>query len=220
MHLQRTLGLLGALSGLVASFLLFTSGIVNNIEVAATSSSNTIARVLVDSQQKILIGTYMLMLGVLFFLFFLGFLRSKTSAAGEGLAWLSKTAFGGGLVGAAMLLLSAHFGQALMILSSYGGETQVAKSLYLLDWNWYLLVEAIPIAVFVGASSAFGLGSGEWPRWLTWSGIPISLLLALPYVTGGGMMLSYIWIAALSIYMARDQRRTIVASPNLDKAGP
>ena len=215
---ERFLGLFGAATGLLAALLMLTAGIVHNIEVAAASSSSTIAAALVESQLSTLIGTYLLMLGVLFFLFFLGYLRSKTSAHGEGLAWLSRTAFGAGLVGAAMLLLSAHFGQALMILSSYGGETQVAKSLYLLDWNWYLLVEAIPLAVFIGASSAYGLASEEWPRWITWSGFPISLLLVFPYVTGGGIMFSYIWIGALSIYLARNQRRTMAASPPLQRA--
>lgn len=216
---DRIMGLFGAASGLFAALLMFTAGIVNNIEVAATSSSSTIAAVLVESQQSILIGTYMLMLGVLFLLLFLAFVRSQATAAGQGLDWLSRAAFGAGLVGAAMLLLSAHFGQALMILSSYGGETQVAKSLYLLDWNWYLLVEAIPMAVFVGASSAYGLVSEQWPKWITWSGILVSLLLVLPYVTGGGIMLSYIWIGALSIFMVRVRRRTIVAPGPFDRAG-
>lgn len=220
MHREGILGLLGAGSGLVASILMFTSGIVNNIEVGATSSSSTIAGALVNSRQEILIGTYTLMVGVLFFLFFVGFLRKKTSSHAEGLDWLSITAFGGGLVGAAMLLLSAHFSQALMALPSYGGETQVAKSLYLLDWNWYLLVEAIPIAVFVGASSAYGLVGEEWPRWLTLSGIPISLLLVLPFVTGGGMMLSFLWIAALSIHLVRDHQRAMDTLTPANRAGP
>ena len=216
---ERNIGLFGAASGLLASILMFSAGVVKDIQVAATSSSSTIASVLVDSQQTILIGTYMLMLGVLFFLLFLGFVRGQATVTGHGLDWLSRTAFGAGLVGAAMLLLSAHFGQALMILPSYGGETQVAKSLYLLDWNWYLLVEAIPIAVFVGASSANALLSQEWPMWISWPGLAISLLLVLPYVTGGGIMLSYLWIAALSIYLVKDQRRMMDGAAPANRAG-
>lgn len=136
---------------------MFAAGIINDIEVAATSSSSTIAAAVIDSQQSVLVGTYLLMLGVFFFIIFIAYLRGQTSLQSEGVDWLSRTAFTGGVVACAMLLLSAHFGQSLTILPGYGTETQVAKALYLLDWNWYLLVEAIPIAVFIGANSVFGL---------------------------------------------------------------
>ena len=161
MKRDRILQYFGAASGLVAAVLMFSAGIINDIEVDAVSSSSAIAAAIIDSQQEVIFGTYLLVLRVFFFF---GYLRGEASGQRVEAHWLSRTVFGAGLVGCAMLLLSAHFGQSLTILSSYGNETQVAKSLYLLDWNWYLLVEAIPIAVFIGANSINGLFNDVWPR--------------------------------------------------------
>lgn len=207
MKREKSLRLFAAASGLAAAGLMFASALVHNIEVAAVSSSPTIAAAMVDAQQTGLLGAYLLMLGVFFFIFFAGYLRMGAPPGTPSIGWLVDTAFGAGMVAASMLLLSAHFGQALTILPRYGGETQVAKALYLLDWNWYLLVEAIPIAVFIAGNSAVGVLANRWPWWLNWPGLAISAILLLPFVTGGGIMLSYLWIAALSVYQLNVERR-------------
>jgi hypothetical protein len=122
-------------------------------------------------------------------------------------------------VAAAMLLLSAHFGQALTILPRYGSETQVAKALYLLDWNWYLLVETIPIAVFIGDYSALGFLGKHWPWWINGPGLASAVLLLIPFVTGGGIMLGYVWTAALAIYQLIAERRTDPTQQAQDRMG-
>lgn len=212
MNREKIVRLFGAGSGLVASALLIASGIVHDIEISATSSASTIAAAVVESQQSILIGAYLLMLGVFFLLFFVGYLRGGGISSADEFSWLANTGFGGGLIAGGMLLLSAHFIQSLTILQSYGAESQVAKALYLLDWNWYLLVEAIPIAVFIGANCAYALYHAEWPAWIAWTGIGIALLLLLPFVTGGGLMLSYGWLALLSIHRIFVENRAFSAA--------
>lgn len=203
----KVLRIFGAAAGLIAAVLMFGSEILRDVEVPAVSPSSNIAAGIIDAQRSIFMGTYLLMVGVFFFIFFVGYLRGRSSPRHEEVGWLPNTAFAGGLVAAATLLLSAHFDQSLTILSGYGAETQVAKSLYLLKWNWYLLVEAIPIAVFIGANSLHGLLREEWAWWIIWPGLAISLLLVLPYVTGSGVMLSYIWVGALSIHQLIVERK-------------
>ena len=200
MKRERALRIVGAGSGLAAAVLLLSSVIFGDIGAPAVSHSSSIAAAVVENQQSVFVGSYLLMLGVFFFILFAAYLRGQC-AADEGAGWLPNAAFAGGLVASAMLLLSAHFDQALTILSGYGNETQVAKSLYLLKWNWYLLVEAIPLALFAGAHSVYGLLRRRWTWWINWPGLALALLLLLPYVTGGGVMLSYLWIGAVSIHL-------------------
>jgi hypothetical protein len=194
----------GAAFGLLSAALLFASGIVNDITVPAVSSSSTIAAALLREQTRILVGTYLLMLGAFFLVLFTAYLRHYLVLKANEDNWLISVAFGGGLIAASMLLLSAHFGQAFTILSSYGSETQVAKALYLLDWNWYLLVEAPPIAAMVASIGVIGATRKVLPRWLSWSGILLAFLLLVPFITGGGIMLSYLWLGALALVILFD----------------
>lgn len=196
----------GATFGLLSAALLFVSGIVNDITVPAVSSSSTIAAALLREQTRILVGTYLLMLGAFFLVLFTAYLRHYLVLKANEDNWLISVAFGGGLIASAMFLLSAHFGQAFTILSSYGSETQVAKALYLLDWNWYLLVEAPPIAALVASIGVIGVTRKVLPRWLSWSGILLALMLLVPFVTGGGIMLSYLWLGALALVILFDMR--------------
>ena len=205
--------ILGAATGFVSAALLIASAIFRDIQVPVVASSSTIARAIIENQQSVFVGSYLLMLGVLFFLLFVGYLRGNYLVENDQYAWLPHAAFAGGIVMSAMLLLTAHFNQSLTILSGYGGETQVAKTIYLLKWNWYLLVEAIPVALFVGATSVYGLVQKRGAWWINWPGTAIALLLIVPYVTGGGVMLSYLWIGAFSLHRIISERKNNLPLP-------
>lgn len=200
---------LEALTGLLSATLLFIGSIVNDIEVAATSESSVIAGVLTQNQTTILVGTYITLLGVFFFLWFLAYVRHFLYEILEKDHWLISTAFGGGLVAAALLLVAAHFSQAFTILSNYGSETQVAKALYLLDWNWYLLVEAPPLATMIGAISIVSFKQKALPIWLNWWGLVLTIVLLMPIITGSGIILAYLWLAALSIVLVFKKRQAV-----------
>ena len=220
MKRERALRIFGAGTGLFAAVLMFSSVIFRDIQVPAVAHSSTIAAAIVEGQRSTFVGTYLLMLGVFFFIFFIGYLRGQSFRHRDGVGWLANTAFAGGLVASAMLLLAAHFDQSLTILSGYGNETQVAKTLYLLKWNWYLLVEAIPLAVFVGANSVHAQIRNEWAWWINWPGLALSLLLLLPYVTGSGVMLSYLWIGVLSIHRLMRERKARPPEEAVVSSGP
>jgi hypothetical protein len=172
-----------------------------NDEVSVTASSSRIAETLIDNQSTILAGTYLMLLGVFFLIIFLGYLRAFLLAATDEKSWLVSVAFGGGLVACAMLLLAAHFSQAFTVLESYGGETQVAKALYLLEWNWYLLVEAPPLAALVGATTAIGFRTRALPWWLNGWGTLLTLALLSPILPGSGVMLTFLWVVTLSVVL-------------------
>ena len=130
----------GAFSGVLASLLLIVGGGLTDINpiVDVTASSANIANVFIENQTELLTGTYLRLLGVFALMWFLAYLREVLLENASDKSWVISVAFGGGLIACAMLLLSAHFMQSFTILDNYGSETQVAKALYLLDWNWYL----------------------------------------------------------------------------------
>lgn len=194
---------LSAGSGVVASVLVVTGIIVRDIndEVAVQASSSTIARTFIEHRPALLAGTYLTILGVFFLVFFLGYLRKYLLEATDEDHWLASVAYGGGLVACAMLLLASHFTQAFTVLSSYRAETQVAKALYVLEWNEYILVEAPPLAALAGATTAIGFGHKAFPWWINWGGALLTLLLLSPMLPGSGVLLVFFWLAALSVLL-------------------
>ena len=193
----------GALSGVIASVLIVTGMIVGDLNalVPVVSPSSTIATTFVAHRTKILISTYLSLLGVFFLMGFLAYLRAFLLDTTGEQNWLASVAFGGGLVACAMLLLAAHFNQAFTVLSDYGAETQIAKTLYVLDWNDYLLVEAPALAALVGATTATGFTYRVFPRWLNWWGALLTLVLLGPVLPGSGVMVTFLWVAALSVLL-------------------
>ena len=196
-------GRVSAASGIVAALLLLAGIIVSDVngEVSVTAPSSRIAETFIDNQSSILAGTYLTVLGVFFLIIFLGYLREFLLTATDEKTWLASVAFGGGLVACAMLLIGAHFSQAFTVLESYGGETQVAKALYVLEWNWYLLVEAPPLAALVGATAAIGFAHRVLPWWLNGWGALLTLALLSPFLPGSGVMVTFLWVVALSVVL-------------------
>lgn len=201
----------GAFSGVLASILLIVGGGLTDINpiVDVTASSANIANVFMEKQTEILAGTYLSLLGIFALMWFLAYLREVLLKNAGDKSWVVSVAFGGGLIACAMLLLSAHFMQSFAILDNYGGETQAAKALYLLDWNWYLLVEAPALAALVGATTVISFSNKIFPRWMNWWGILLTIILLSPGIPGSGVVLTYLWVAVLSVLLLLKTRRTI-----------
>ena len=193
----------GAFSGVLASLLLIVGGGLTDINpiVDVTASSANIANVFIENQTELLTGTYLRLLGVFALMWFLAYLREVLLENASDKSWVISVAFGGGLIACAMLLLSAHFMQSFTILDNYGSETQVAKALYLLDWNWYLLVEAPALAALVGATTAISFSNKIFPRWMNWWGVLLTIILLSPGIPGSGVVVTYLWLAVLSVLL-------------------
>ena len=189
-----------AATGIAAALLIMTGIVISDIngEVSVTASSSRIASTMIANQSTILTGSYFVLIGVFFFIIFLGYLRAFLLATSPNRPWLVYVAHGGGLIACAMLLLAAHFSQAFTVLESYGGETQVAKALYVLEWNWYLLVEAPPLAALVGATALVGFAQKALPWWLSAWGALLTIALLAPTLPGIGILLTFLWVIALS----------------------
>ena len=194
---------IGALSGVIASALLMAGHIITDLNplVPVVSSSTAIARVFTQNRTKVLTGAYLTLLGVFFLIAFLSYLRSYLRAATEGENWLITAGYGGGLIASAMILLATHFKLAFTVLPSYGAETQVAKALYVLEWNGRLLVEAPGLAALVGAIAVISFMDNLFPWWFNGWGALLTLVLLGPFLPGSGVMVTFLWLAVLGVIM-------------------
>jgi Na+-transporting methylmalonyl-CoA/oxaloacetate decarboxylase gamma subunit len=194
---------LGAISGVVAAALIIAGTIFSDINplVSPHDPSDAIASTFQQERSNLLLGSYLTMLGVFVFLWFLAYLRSHLSNTSER-HWLANVAFGGGLISGAMILLATHFKQAFTVVSNFQGENQAAKALYILEWNERLLVEAPPLAALVGATAITGFIFRSFPWWISGLGILATGLLLSPSVSGLGVILAFLWIALVSVYLA------------------
>lgn len=193
---------LGAGSGGVASVLLIAGMILKDVndQVSVQASSGSIARTFLENRFEILAGSYLTLLGVFLLVLFLAFLRTYLAQVSDD-HWLVSAAFGGGLIACAMLLLGTHFTQAFTVLPTYRGETQVAKALYILEWNHLLLVEAPPLAALVGALIVIGFMYDAFPWWINGPGALLALLLLSPGLPGSGVVLFFLWLIVVSVFL-------------------
>jgi hypothetical protein len=172
---------LGAISGVVAAALIIAGTIFSDINplVSPHDPSDAIASTFQQERSNLLLGSYLTMLGVFVFLWFLAYLRSHLSNTSER-HWLANVAFGGGLISGAMILLATHFKQAFTVVSNFQGENQAAKALYILEWNERLLVEAPPPRGTRGSDSHCGVHLSKLPLVDQRTGYPRDRLVVEP----------------------------------------
>jgi hypothetical protein len=163
-----------------------------------------------------LVAVYLPGFGVTSLLFFAGALRQRLRRDDDADA-LATVGLAGGVGLVVKLLIAAG---ALAVLA-FRADTDPAVARALYDANALLVALAVfPASAFVAASSVAALTSGVLPRWLTWSGLGLTVLQLLgaaayqrsgPFMpqadTGflpAAMAASMLWIAATSIALLRD----------------
>ncbi|MBI2856639.1 MAG: hypothetical protein HYX93_07320 [Chloroflexi bacterium] len=197
--------LMGALSG-VATVAFFIAAFVlrGDDELEPGRSSAQISAELARVSDKIEVSAYLVLVAMLMFIWFLGYIRRYLlGAEGEG-GWLTPVAYGGGLVSVGVLLgfLALDFG--LTAISDYAADVQIAKTLIALQWN-YVWLFAPPLIAFTVAASAVIIRFRALPIWLGWLGVPVALSLLAPWM---GVPLFYGWVLLLSLVLTYWALRT------------
>jgi hypothetical protein len=187
----------------------------------ADDSIGKIGSYFADHDSDILVANLLLGIAVVLFLWFLGSLRSYLRAGEGGEGRLSAAAFGGGIVGAALLLAGAALlnGIAFKLTDSHGVSPDLVRALF--DASAALFaMGSFGFAVFFAAASCSGARSGALPAWAYWGGSVVAVLqllggLALVaksgfFATGGAMgfiapLSALIWVVGVSLtIMSRD----------------
>ena len=203
---------LGALSGIVFVVRLVVSGGItqsNDADLSPESPSTEIAREFVDQSGQDEVGILVAFVGLIFFFWFLAYFRLHLEQSeGEG-GWLHSVAYGGGLVGAGMLLVLGGLDIATTSVSKYGPDTEAAKALFALTWNSIWLI-ASPLIALTAAASVVIIRFRALPGWVGWIGIVVALSLFMPWI---GMVGFMAWVLIVSVVLLTRAGRTAQAEP-------
>lgn len=172
-----------------------------------------------DHHSDLLTANLLLGLSAVFFLWFLGSLRSYLRAGEGGEGRLSAAAFGAGVAGIAMLLVGAALFNGLAFTLADGATPDPSITRAIFDAaSGVLAMVGFAFAVLFGAASCSAARSGALPGWLVWSGSVIALLQVLGglavvvktgfFATGGAMgfiapLTGIVWVVAVSVVLMR-----------------
>ena len=135
-----------------------------------SDSPTQVAAKFVRNQAGVLIGSYLLMVGLAFFAIFLAVLRSALRAAEGEPGIFSTLTFGAGMAGLAVTCgYVAIYGSLAHGVAS-GGGANLVFAMFAVS-NAIDSVSGIFIALAVLAAAAVILRTAAFPRWLGWMGL-------------------------------------------------
>lgn len=181
----------------------------------------------IEHGERMLTGTYLLMLQVPLMLVFLGGLFARMRRAEGGSGVLSLIALGAGLVMTSMLYMGWMIaGNITTFIAEEGGNPATVSAMDALA-PMSLALSAFPRAILIGAVSFLVLERGIAPRWIGVSGLvlaAIHLAGTLTLVIGDifpvlalASLVYTIWIMALSVSVLR---RTVPAPQTVGQPLP
>ena len=153
---------------------------------------------------SILAGTFLFMLGTLFFLWFLGLVRAQLGPAEGGERRISSIAYAAGIVTAVALLLmpAVHAAGAI----NNDNLSPDAAQVYLGLGDAFFYAAELAAAVFLLATGLTSLSTGAFPKWLAWISLVISLWLLVPPIGWAALLFAFpLWLIAVSLILLRDR---------------
>jgi hypothetical protein len=208
---NRPVPLTAALSGAASIVLLFAGqGFSGSSSPDLTASRAKIVAWL--AQQHTSAGAYvggvLELLGILAMVVFAATLWSVLRSSGDAADEIpASTAFGAGLVSAAVKMASLPAAFAALWRHNEGLSPQLASALIDMNNVAFVLTWTLD-AVMLGAAAVVIFRRAVLPRWLGWFGAVTAVLLivsapAADVVPPLGMLLGFVWIVATSIVLTR-----------------
>jgi len=157
----------------------------------------------------ILVGALLWSIGVLFFIWFLGSLRSHLLAAEGGDGRLAKLAYGGGLVAAAIAMLIPAADEVGALNKDHIDASGAAVLHHFSDAFFIATEYTLPI-LFV-ATAIVALRHAALPKWLAWLSVLIGVVLLIGPIGWAALIFATpIWTLIVSILLWRraEQPRT------------
>ena len=206
----------GAAAGLLAVALLIVGFFIPGTPPKASDSAVKITNYLIDKRGSLLAGQMLLGLGLAFFVFWLGalrsYLRGRSDDGGAAVA-----AVGGGLIGVALTMVGSAVVAATVFKVAKVGNLTLNRALFDTFGSMFSIA-GFGFAVLIGAASLSGARGGALPGWLTGTGLVVavlSLIGTLSLVSTSGFfapgeafgfivfLLGLAWIVAVSVVMLR-----------------
>ena len=203
------------LTGIVAVALWIIGVIVQeNSELADKDSPEEILAVLQSDANTIIAGGVIFAFGVVFFIWFLGSLRSTLFAAEGGVGRLSSIAYGSGMLAALTLILQI----APSVQGAFDKDDlspEAAQALQSVGEAAFGGTEFTLLAMFAAVGLII-LRTRVLGAWLGWVSLAIALLLAIIPIGWAGVVFAFpLWTLIVSVLLFRHGSTTpaVTATP-------
>ncbi len=198
LRLQRWLPLTGILA--VALWVIGLLITESTDMPADDASADQVLAWVQDNADTITIGSFLFMIGVFFFFWFLGALRERLFLAEGGSAALTATTFAGG-VAMAVFALGFLGGDLAAGISEDSLNATTADALHNLGDLFFVGAE-ISAAVLLAGTGLVALQTRVLPKWLAWVSLLIALVLLIGPIGWAALIFAVpLWIIVLSILM-------------------
>lgn len=141
-----------------------------------------------------------LLAATFFLICFVAYLRLHLQRHEGEDGWIASAAYAGGLITAGLFLVMGSLGLAQGVAVNEGADIQVSSMLNVLAWD-FISAAGPSLGLLIGATSVAGLRYAALPRWVSWTGVPIAVLLVAGTVISAawyGFMLSMPWLLLVS----------------------
>lgn len=206
--IERTAPLagIGAVGGVLAGLLVLHS----TNEPGDGASAQQVLTYLDDRGTRILAGSFVCMVGLIAFVWFLAALRTRLAEAEGGDGFLSSIAFGGGLLSTAFLaftLVPTASGAIALQDSHSTFGPDAAQALMQLNSAAYS-VAYMTMSIPLIATAAVALRTRALPRSLGYTSAVLGVVMIVPFVNWLAFgFLFPLWLVACSITLARRSAR-------------
>ena len=164
-----------------------------------------------DKQSTLMLAGILGAIGAVFFLFFVGYLRSVLRTAEGGPGTLSSIAAGGGIVATTGMLI--FMGLGFVLTESIDGfEPATVQTLNALNANFFFPL-AGGLAAFTLATGLVAKRTRALPAWLAWIAIVLGVTTLSP-VGFFAFLGSIVWVLVTSIYL-RTRQGSTTATPTV-----
>ena len=153
-----------------------------------------------NNESEILLGTFLFMLGTLFFLWFLGLVRTRLVDTEGGSHRLSSIAFAAG-VATSVSLLAMPAVHATGAINNENLSPHAAQVYLGINLAFFYAAE-MSAAVFLLALGLASLAKQAFPGWLAWLSILLAVWLVIPPIGWVALLYGFpVWLAAVSVLL-------------------
>jgi hypothetical protein len=159
-----------------------------------------------EQDGSILLGTFLFIVGTLFFLWFLGLVRAQLGPAEGGTRRVSSIAYAAGVATAiALLLMPAVHATGAINKNNLSPE---AAQVYLGLGVTFFYAAELAAAVFLLATGLTAFSTGALPKWLAWISLVLALWLLIVPIGWAALLYGFpIWLIVVSVLLWRSRTR-------------
>lgn len=157
-----------------------------------------------DHRAQLAVSLYLLVLASVFFVFFAAHLARVIRAVPGG-DWLHRVVFAGGVLIAVGFLVGAALTLALVDLSDKSSAADEAlQALNAVNEDFFIpFVGGMGLMLLATGLATVRAEATPWPRWLSWVAVALGVLVFIPWVGFFAFLVSGVWVAVVSVLLAR-----------------